>query len=362
MDDEKLASEQAKQDQLQYALCSWVKEDGTVCGSPAQRESELCYHHGEHRRRRRKIYMSMLGKAKVLEPYMSGAAAGKDPVTHRVFDGLFADLLHELALPPLDSPDEVNVALTNILQMVGTQQADPKLTRQMLYACRVAVSNHQNAIRMKWRGVKKLDLKEAQKITVEETEKMDSANGSEAGPTVASGQEDVSTENQNQMQIPRYARNDNSSVDEADVKSPEGTTDGSPAWSETSGSEVERECRESETTEPHHSAEGGSGDEVEATFTNEEIDSMYAEAEKDLGEPAACKQEPAGRRDGAVYEARERKAAVINAAKEAAYLASAMARQDELEEKAEHRRQIQKLLKGELVDSENPAKVKGITI
>lgn len=122
--------------------CHFTKGDGSRCGAVAVTESDFCYHHQEHYRRRRKLHNTFLGKSKVLEPFMSGAAAGRDPVTKRVYDALFADAVDALDLPPFDPPgDPVAVALTSILHLIATQQVERSITQQMLYTVRLAIAN-----------------------------------------------------------------------------------------------------------------------------------------------------------------------------------------------------------------------------
>ncbi len=95
----------------QHLSCHHVKEDGTYCGSPALRDRKYCYYHLIQRGRR-------LRRARAL----------RDQVNYR------------LDLPPLEDLASVQVALSEVIQALGSGQLDQRTGGKMLYGIQQAVS------------------------------------------------------------------------------------------------------------------------------------------------------------------------------------------------------------------------------
>jgi hypothetical protein len=95
----------------QYPTCTHMKEDGTYCGSPAPRHRKYCYSHLAHRGRR-------LRRARAL----------RDQVNYR------------LDLPPLEDLASVQVALSEVVQAMGSGQLDQRTGGKMLYGIQQTVA------------------------------------------------------------------------------------------------------------------------------------------------------------------------------------------------------------------------------
>ena len=96
---------------MQYQTCSHIKEDGTYCGSPALQNHKYCHHHLKARGRR-------LRRARAL----------RDNVPYR------------LDLPALEDLAAVQVALSEIVQALGSGQLDHRAAGKMLYAIQQTTS------------------------------------------------------------------------------------------------------------------------------------------------------------------------------------------------------------------------------
>src|SRR5215467_5551801 len=96
---------------MQYETCRHVKEDGTHCGSPALQNRKYCHHHLKSRGRR-------LRRARAL----------RDQVPFR------------LDLPALEDLAAVQVALSEIVQALGSGQLDRRAAGKMLYAIQQTTS------------------------------------------------------------------------------------------------------------------------------------------------------------------------------------------------------------------------------
>jgi len=96
---------------MQYQTCCHIKEDGIHCGSPALKGRKYCRHHLVARGRR-------LRRARAL----------RDNVPYR------------LDLPPLEDLAAVQVALSEIVQALGSGQLDPRAAGKMLYAIQQTTS------------------------------------------------------------------------------------------------------------------------------------------------------------------------------------------------------------------------------
>src|SRR6516162_8280105 len=96
---------------MQYQTCSHIKEDGTYCGSPALQSHKYCHHHLKARGRR-------LRRARALRD----------------------NLPYRLDLPALDDLAAVQVALSEIVQALGSGQLDHRAAGKMLYAIQQTTS------------------------------------------------------------------------------------------------------------------------------------------------------------------------------------------------------------------------------
>jgi hypothetical protein len=93
--------------------CQHVKVNGTQCGSPALRRRRRCYFHDCVQRHRRKI--------------------AADTPAERRFD-----------LPLLEDANAVQVALMQVMQMLGSGSIDHRTAGLMLYALQTASVNLRN--------------------------------------------------------------------------------------------------------------------------------------------------------------------------------------------------------------------------
>ena len=96
---------------LQYPTCTHIKEDGTYCGSPALVNRRYCYFHLNLRGRR-------LRRARAL----------RDQVNYR------------LDLPPLEDLASAQVALSEVVQALGSGQLDQRTGGKMLYGIQQTVA------------------------------------------------------------------------------------------------------------------------------------------------------------------------------------------------------------------------------
>jgi len=96
---------------MQYETCRHIKEDGICCGSPALKDRKYCRYHLRDRGRR-------LRRARAL----------RDNVPYR------------LELPPLEDLAAVQVALSEIVQALGSGQLDHRAAGKMLYAIQQTTS------------------------------------------------------------------------------------------------------------------------------------------------------------------------------------------------------------------------------
>jgi hypothetical protein len=93
-----------------YARCQHIKVNGTQCGSPALRGEEHCYFHRAWRQRR----------VEMLRRNSEGEA---------------------VALPVLEDANSIQMALTQVAQLVMLDEIDPKRAGMLLYALQTASSN-----------------------------------------------------------------------------------------------------------------------------------------------------------------------------------------------------------------------------
>ena len=93
--------------------CQHVKVNGTQCGSPALRRRRLCFFHVRCQEQRTRIVESQFGQARFV-------------------------------VPLLEDANSVQMALMQIMQLLGTGQMEHKTAALMLYALQTASCNLRN--------------------------------------------------------------------------------------------------------------------------------------------------------------------------------------------------------------------------
>src|SRR5271168_4126138 len=93
--------------------CQHVKVNGTQCGSPALRRRRLCFFHVRCQEQRARIMGSQFGQARFVVPLLEDANA-------------------------------VQMALMQVMQLLGTGQMEHKTAALMLYALQTASCNLRN--------------------------------------------------------------------------------------------------------------------------------------------------------------------------------------------------------------------------
>ncbi len=93
--------------------CQHVKVNGTQCGSPALRRRRLCFFHVRCQEQRARIMGSQFGQARFVAPLLEDA-------------------------------NSVQMALMQVMQLLGTGQMEHKTAALMLYALQTASCNLRN--------------------------------------------------------------------------------------------------------------------------------------------------------------------------------------------------------------------------
>ena len=93
--------------------CRHVKVNGTQCGSPALRRRRLCFFHVRCQEQRARIMGSQFGQARFM-------------------------------VPLLEDANSVQMALMQVMQLLGTGQMEHKTAALMLYALQTASCNLRN--------------------------------------------------------------------------------------------------------------------------------------------------------------------------------------------------------------------------
>jgi hypothetical protein len=93
--------------------CQHVKVNGTQCGSPALRRRRLCFFHVRCQEQRARIMGSQFGQARFV-------------------------------VPLLEDANSVQMALMQVMQLLGTGQMEHKTAALMLYALQTASCNLRN--------------------------------------------------------------------------------------------------------------------------------------------------------------------------------------------------------------------------
>ena len=115
--------------QSKVPICSYIRDSGERCKAIALKDKDLCYQHNLFFKRRERIQKRMRER---IEAHEKGE--------HMDAEAQFAKLYAELNLPPIEEPGAVPVILSALFNMIATQQADPRITGQMLHAVSMFVN------------------------------------------------------------------------------------------------------------------------------------------------------------------------------------------------------------------------------
>jgi hypothetical protein len=100
-------------------ICSFIRETGRRCGSPALRGQDRCHFHNRERLRRQLL------------------------ATWRVNGD--AHLLASMALPPLDTPEEVQICIGAVFAAIAENRIDTETRRTLIDMLRLASRNLRTA-------------------------------------------------------------------------------------------------------------------------------------------------------------------------------------------------------------------------
>jgi hypothetical protein len=112
----------------QYPICQHVKTNGSVCESPALRDSVFCYFHQRDRQRLRNLQQAREVKL--------SRSRGRSTE-----DDLNAEILESLQLPLLEDPAAIQVVLTNVARAIAGHHIAERRAALLLYSLQIAVSN-----------------------------------------------------------------------------------------------------------------------------------------------------------------------------------------------------------------------------
>ncbi|MGH9532101.1 MAG: hypothetical protein ACRD2Q_06880 [Terriglobales bacterium] len=111
---------------LQYPTCNHVRTNGTVCQSPALRESNFCYFHQRERQRQDNLRQARTVKLSTKVPAR---------------DDMDAEILESLALPVLEDAAAIQVAASAVVQAIASNHIRPRRAGLLLYALQIAALN-----------------------------------------------------------------------------------------------------------------------------------------------------------------------------------------------------------------------------
>ena len=97
---------------MSYTTCSHRKPDGVLCGSPALRGQKLCYFH--QRDHQRSLQLARIRRR--------------------------AETLH---LPPLETLQQIQVALVEVIDALAANRIDPERASALLFALQQISPNLQ---------------------------------------------------------------------------------------------------------------------------------------------------------------------------------------------------------------------------
>ena len=100
-------------------LCSFIRETGRQCGSPAMRGQDRCFYHERDHLRRQML------------------------ATFRIANT--PHLLASLVLPPLDTPEEVQICINAVFLAIAENRIDADTRTQLIDTLRLASRNLRTA-------------------------------------------------------------------------------------------------------------------------------------------------------------------------------------------------------------------------
>ena len=112
----------------QYPTCQHVRTNGSVCESPALKDSVFCYFHQRDRQRLRNLQQAREVKL--------SRSRGRSTE-----DDLNAEILESLQLPLLEDPTAIQVALSNVARAIVGHHITERRAALLLYGLQIAVSN-----------------------------------------------------------------------------------------------------------------------------------------------------------------------------------------------------------------------------
>jgi hypothetical protein len=116
-----------------YPECRHIKTDGKKCYAPALGRSHWCYFHDRlHRKTATRRPPKAPAETHTLD-------YGAIPVTQPA-----SGAETELALPFLEDPGAIQLALTGILQALAANQLDPRRAGLLLYGLQIASQNSRH--------------------------------------------------------------------------------------------------------------------------------------------------------------------------------------------------------------------------
>ncbi len=124
-----------------YETCRHVKTNGTLCQSPALANEQLCFFHHRDSQRRSRLNNALDHKRSTLARWGTPDGLCQSPAMAKPFDDHAAALLHALDLPLLEDAFAIQVAITNVMRALATQQIDHRSAGLLLYALQIASSN-----------------------------------------------------------------------------------------------------------------------------------------------------------------------------------------------------------------------------
>ena len=111
-----------------YPNCQHVKTNGSVCESPALKDSAFCYFHQRDRQRLRNLQQAR--EVKLSRSRGRGTE-----------DDLNAEILESLQLPLLEDPAAIQVALSSVARAIAGHHIAERRAALLLYSLQIAVSN-----------------------------------------------------------------------------------------------------------------------------------------------------------------------------------------------------------------------------
>src|SRR5439155_24951361 len=105
------------------------------------RNQDLCYYHQRDQQRRNIVHRGLDNRRYCFANPNSELAQG---VNLEGFDDDSAAILAQLDLPPLEDATSIQVAISNLIRMVATQQISTERARTLGYFLQLAIMNQPN--------------------------------------------------------------------------------------------------------------------------------------------------------------------------------------------------------------------------